>query len=129
MGVETAIAEPVASEIATYKKALQSTYSAYGAVPVSWEIGRRSGRAGHTQVQVVPVPTHLAGGLEEAFRAAAAAARYTFVEDPQKVLELRGRSEEEKEHGADYFRLDLPGEKTFVIEIKPGKLFNLQFAR
>ncbi|WFC96123.1 hypothetical protein MBRA1_002779 [Malassezia brasiliensis] len=60
------------AEMRALRAALARCYAAYGAVPVSWEVVRRSHtRVAHTQTQVVPVPKGDAAALIEAFHAAA----------------------------------------------------------
>lgn len=118
------------AEMEKWRAALKRTYAAFAAVPVSWEICRlHNTRAGHMQVQVVPVPAHLAGGLERCFRDAAAAEGYAFIPDEEvgEALELKDGTEEERRERGDYFRLDLP-EKTLFMRLHSEK-FYLQFPR
>lgn len=127
---------PIAAEMAAWREALSKTYASFNAVPVSWEICRTTGtRAGHMQKQVVPVPQHLAGGLADCFRAAAAKYAYKMIEDRAEVarfLQLPAAeesSESRVQARGDYFRLDIGNDTTWLLPLPRGTRFYLQFPR
>lgn len=126
-------------EIASWRIALKKTYSEYNAISVSWEIGRLGGvgsRASHTQIQVVPIPSNLGNGLENAFLSSAKEMGYKFakedeVEESIQIVEGKKKLIKGENDGkANYCRLDL-GDKTFILWLdeKENKRFSLQWPR
>lgn len=120
LSIPPADAPPILDEIAAYKSCLTAFYAAHGAVPVSWEVGRLTGRGGHTHVQVVPVPKDLADQVGPAFRKAGEAQGLVWEDEPEKALEEVGRT-------GNYFSVDLPDGGRLVHLLRGG--FDLQFGR
>ncbi|EJU00762.1 hypothetical protein DACRYDRAFT_80957 [Dacryopinax primogenitus] len=117
------ISLPITAEIESYKSALRAVFREHGCVAVSWEIARLSGRGGHAHMQVCAAPLHLSenGKLEEAFRREGEAGGVDWEE------ELPGEAGRERD--GNYLRVELPGGKVLVHNIRPGPPFNLQFPR
>lgn len=117
------------AEMGALRAALARCYAAYGAVPVSWEVVRRSHtRVAHTQTQVVPVAEGDAAALVEAFRAAARDADLAF--EPEEVAAafddaattlVRAQDRE------DYCLIRV-GEVPLLLLLR-GERFSLQFPR
>ncbi|KAG8743990.1 hypothetical protein FRC10_011064 [Ceratobasidium sp. 414] len=115
------LAISIISEVEQYKSALRSMFSKYGAVAVTFEVARLSGRGGHAHIQVVPVPMDKAGRVEDAFRARAEMEGIRWESDPEAALEGAKRG------GGNYFRVDLPDGRRMISLIRGS--FNLQFGR
>lgn len=120
LSIPTAEATPINDEIAAYKSALTSFYAAHGAVPVSWEVGRLTGRGGHAHIQVIPVPQELAKQVGPAFRKAGEAQGLLWEDNPESALETAGTT-------GSYFNVELPGGGRMVHLLRGG--FDLQFGR
>ncbi len=117
-------AQTVQDEMKKYRSAIKQTYAAYGASPFEWEICKLSNtRAGHMQIQIVPVATASLQGMIGGFRDAAAREGYQFVE------EAAARSLVESEQGdqAEYVRVEIDG-TLFAMDLRNRK-FNMQFPR
>ena len=71
--------------------------------------------------QVCPIPDALAGKVATAFSEQGAQEGYDF-EDEQDVLDAQDIKE-------NYLRIELPDGSTMVHLLKPGKRFDLQWAR
>ncbi|WFD31738.1 hypothetical protein MSPP1_002777 [Malassezia sp. CBS 17886] len=111
------------TEVCAWKDALAACFAAYDAAPVSWEVVRRSGtRAGHTQIQVVPVPKAQLEGLEAYFREAAERDGYVFETDEDAAAFVAGSGD----HG-DFCLLEVAGKRMLLL--LHGQRFNLQFPR
>lgn len=117
------------AETGAYLQALAACYASYGAVPVAWEVVRRSNtRAGHTQMQVVPVAQAQLDGAEAFFREAAEAEGLAFEEDNVAAafddLSSPLLTAQDRE---DYCWIDLNGKRLLLL--LRGERFNLQFPR
>lgn len=127
-GVEDALR----SEMERYRSALSKMYASYAAVPFSWEIGRTSHtRAGHMQVQVVPVGAGQAKGLSAALREAAHEHGWEFLEGEaaRRFLCLAPMDDEgEPTAMPDYVRIDI-GSDTFAMNVSSKTRFPLSFPR
>lgn len=110
----------IISEVEAYKSALRACYATYGAVPVSFEVGRLAGRGGHAHVQVVPVPKELGGQVADAFRKAGAASGLDWEDEPERALARVGPA-------GNYFKVECP-DGTRLVHLLKGN-FDLQFGR
>ncbi|TNY19810.1 CwfJ C-terminus 1-domain-containing protein-like protein, partial [Rhodotorula diobovata] len=122
------LAPPVHEEVELYKEALRKCYKSFGAELVAFEVARSSGKGGHAHVQICPIPASLAPEAESTFVSQGAKFGYAFdeVSDPST---FHGRAEQDGK-GTEYFKVDLPGGKSLVHWIEPGKGgFSLQFGR
>ncbi|KZT61603.1 hypothetical protein CALCODRAFT_491153 [Calocera cornea HHB12733] len=117
------ISLPITAELESYKSGLRALFKAHGCAAVSWEIARLSGRGGHAHMQVCAVPLKLVeeGKVEEAFRREGEQGGVDWEE------EMPGDAGRERE--GNYLRIELPGGKVLVHNIRPGPPFNLQFPR
>ncbi|WFD43938.1 hypothetical protein MPSI1_002603 [Malassezia psittaci] len=116
-------------EMQSFLSALTACYASYGAVPVTWEVVRRSNtRAGHTQTQVVPIAENLANGLIEAFREAIHAEDLEFEKEEvaaafhDEQTDLVSAKDRE-----DYCLIRVNSHSMLVL--LRGERFNLQFPR
>ncbi|OJA10208.1 hypothetical protein AZE42_05129 [Rhizopogon vesiculosus] len=109
------IAPPILNETEKYKSSLRALYAAHNARAVFFEVGRLSTKGGHAHVQAVPVPTSLAGKVEQAFRS--------------QGIDFDGTLEDCQGAGRSYFRVDLPDGKTLVHLIEEHAPFGVQFGR
>lgn len=110
----------IATELEAYKASLKACYASYGAVPVSFEVGRHAGKGGHAHVQVIPVPKELGDQVADAFTKAGEAAGVVWEAEPERALAKAGA------HG-NYFKLECPDGKVMVHLLRGG--FDLQFGR
>ncbi|WWC60538.1 uncharacterized protein I303_103112 [Kwoniella dejecticola CBS 10117] len=110
----------IISELETFKSSLRACYESYGAVPVTFEVGRLSGRGGHAHIQIVPVPKVLAGDVESSFRKAGEAQGIDWEIEPERSLAKIGPT-------GNYFKVELPDGKKLVHLLKGN--FDLQFGR
>ncbi|KJE04557.1 nuclear protein [Cryptococcus gattii NT-10] len=110
----------IISELEGFKSSLRECYASYGAVPVSFEVGRLSGRGGHAHVQVVPIPKELAGKVEESFRVAGERQGIDWEKEPERALARAGS-------GGNYFKVECP-DGTKMVHLLKGN-FDLQFGR
>ncbi|KAF8517598.1 CwfJ C-terminus 1-domain-containing protein-like protein [Hysterangium stoloniferum] len=119
--VPTDLSEPIMSEMRRFKSALRQCYAKYDASPVTFEVSRLTGKGGHAHVQVIPIPNKYVDGIEAAFRNHAERLGIDFIEEadiaPESLL------------SQNYFRVELPDEKTLIHIMKPGAPFDLQFGR
>ena len=119
--------------MAAWKAALKECYAVYDAVPVCWEVVRRSGtRAGHTQTQVVPVPKDRLEGLESYVRDAAQEDGIDFESDDVVEEFASGESADRcsmitAADREDFFSLEINGRR--LLWLLRGRRFNLQFPR
>lgn len=111
---------PIISEIEASKSALRACYAAYGAVPVSFEVGRLAGRGGHAHVQVVPVPAALGPKVADSFRIAGERQGLDWEADPERALARVGAT-------GNYFKVECP-DGTRLVHLLKGN-FDLQFGR
>ena len=114
---------PIISEIEQFKSALRDLYAKHDHVAVAFEVARLTGKGGHAHVQVIPVPSALAGKVEAQFRADGQAAGIPWEEDADEALERAAQAND------NYFKVDLPDGKKLVHIMGPGRPFNLQFGR
>lgn len=117
------LSPPVLSELALYKTALLKFFAQFDAVPVFFEVSRATARGGHAHVQVVPVPSKMADGVEDAFKRYGGDA-VVWEQDPEETL----ANIYADGGGKDYFRVDLPGGGK-MVHLLQGRGFNLQFGR
>ena len=110
----------IIAEVEAYKSALRACYAAYKAVPVTFEVGRLSGRGGHAHVQVVPVPEALKDKVVESFRAAGMAKGIDWEDEPERALARVGPT-------GNYFKVECP-DGTKLVHLLKGN-FDLQFGR
>ncbi|WVQ85626.1 hypothetical protein IAT38_007792 [Cryptococcus sp. DSM 104549] len=110
----------IISELEGFKSSLRACYANYGAVPVSFEVGRLTGRGGHAHVQIVPVPKELADKVEESFRIAGEKQGIDWEAEPERALARAGA-------GGNYFKVECPDGKKMVHLLKGN--FDLQFGR
>ncbi|KAH8117058.1 CwfJ C-terminus 2-domain-containing protein-like protein [Phellopilus nigrolimitatus] len=117
------LAVPIVAEMEQHKSALRALYARHGCGALVFEVGILSGRGGHAHVQVVPVPTRLAGRIEAAFVSEGGLMGVAFEDDPDAALEAcaGGRG--------NYFRVDLPDGRKLVHLIKQEVPFSIQFGR
>lgn len=111
---------PIITELETYKSALKACYASFGAVPVTFEIGRLSGKGGHAHVQVVPIPKSLEGKVGESFKIAGERQGLDWEKEPERALARVGS-------GGNYFKVELPDGGKMVHLLKGN--FDLQFGR
>ncbi|KAL7423731.1 hypothetical protein Q5752_001313 [Cryptotrichosporon argae] len=111
---------PIISELEAYKTSLRQCYAHYNTVPITFEVGRLSGRGGHAHVQVVPVPLNLKDKAYDAFRAAGEHSGLEWEDEPERALAKAGPL-------ANYFKVELPDGRTLVHMLKGH--FDLQFGR
>ncbi|WFD06756.1 hypothetical protein MVES1_002110 [Malassezia vespertilionis] len=119
------------NEIDAFKLALRKCYAAYEAVPVFWTVVRRSGvRAGHTQIQAVPVRRDRMDGIESYFRGAAqdqglayedaeVAEAFATPMQPSELVRATDRD--------DFCMMELDHVRLLIL--LRGERFNLQFPR
>lgn len=112
-------AKPILDEIEATKKSIRTCFERSDAVPVFCELYRNIARAGHGQIQAVPIPSSRAGELEKMFRDAAKKEGFDWDADEENAIATA--------NGREFLRIDLPNGKTLVHFIQ-GR-FNLQFAR
>ncbi|OCF75228.1 nuclear protein [Kwoniella mangroviensis CBS 8886] len=110
----------IISELESFKSSLKACYASYGAVPVSFEIGRLSGRGGHAHIQIIPIPQELADKVEESFIKAGEAQGLDWELEPERALAKVGQQ-------GNYFKVELPDGKKMVHLLKGN--FDLQFGR
>ncbi|WVF70938.1 hypothetical protein IAT40_005733 [Kwoniella sp. CBS 6097] len=110
----------IISELEGFKSSLRACYASYGAVPVTFEVGRLSGRGGHAHVQIVPVPKDLAGKVEESFRLAGESQGIDWEAEPERALARVGPT-------GNYFKVECPDGKKMIHLLKGN--FDLQFGR
>jgi hypothetical protein len=110
----------IISEIEAYKSALRQTYAQYDCVPVAFEVGRLAGRGGHAHVQVVPVPSELAGKVADAFIKGGEATGIDWEPEAERALARVGPM-------GNYFKVECPDGKKLVHLLKGN--FDLQFGR
>jgi hypothetical protein len=110
----------IISELESYKDSLRACYASYGAVPVTFEVGRLSGRGGHAHVQVVPVPKELGSKVAEAFRIAGEKQGLDWEAKPEQALAKAGAT-------SNYFKVECP-DGTKLVHMLKGT-FDLQFGR
>jgi hypothetical protein len=110
----------IIAELESYKASLRSCYAAYGAVPVTFEVGRLSGRGGHAHVQIVPIPKDLSSKVAESFKLAGEKQGLDWEEDPEKALSRLGSN-------GNYFKVECP-DGTKMVHLLKGN-FDLQFGR
>jgi hypothetical protein len=110
----------IIAEVEAYKSALRACYAAYKAVPVTFEVGRLSGRGGHAHVQIVPIPEELKDTVVESFRAAGMAKDIDWESEPERALARVGA-------GGNYFKVECP-DGTKLVHLLKGN-FDLQFGR
>ncbi|WRT65941.1 uncharacterized protein IL334_002892 [Kwoniella shivajii] len=110
----------IISELEGFKSSLRACYASYGAVPVTFEVGRLSGRGGHAHVQILPIPKDLADKVEDSFRKAGTAQGFEWEEEPERALARIGPT-------GNYFKVECPDGKKLVHLLKGG--FDLQFGR
>ncbi|WWC96714.1 hypothetical protein V866_003586 [Kwoniella sp. B9012] len=110
----------IISELESFKSSLKACYASYGAVPVSFEIGRLSGRGGHAHIQVIPIPQELADKVEDSFIKAGEAQGLDWELEPERALAKVGQQ-------GNYFKVELPNGKKMVHLLKGN--FDLQFGR
>ncbi|GAA6027014.1 hypothetical protein JCM8097_006041 [Rhodosporidiobolus ruineniae] len=122
------LAPPVLEEVALFKQALQTCYKSFGAEMVAWEVARKGGRGGHAHVQLCPIPSSLSSEAESTFTTEASKHGLDLVEITDTSA-FYSPAEGDDKAGSDYFKVDLPGGKSFVHWIEPGKPFSLQFGR
>ncbi|BGP37944.1 hypothetical protein JCM10449v2_001871 [Rhodotorula kratochvilovae] len=121
------LAPPVLEEVELYKQALKKCYKSFGAEMVCFEVARSSGKGGHAHVQICPIPASLAPEAESTFLTQGAKFDYAF-EEVTEPSAFHARAEQDGK-GTEYFKVDLPGGKSLVHWIEPGKPFSLQFGR
>ncbi|OCF31893.1 nuclear protein [Kwoniella heveanensis BCC8398] len=110
----------IISELEGFKSSLRACYASYGAVPVTFEVGRLSGRGGHAHVQIVPIPKELAGKVEESFKIAGEKQGIDWEAEPERALARVGPT-------GNYFKVECP-DGTKMIHLLKGN-FDLQFGR
>jgi hypothetical protein len=110
----------IISELESYKSALRACYASYGAVPVTFEVGRLSGRGGHAHVQIVPVPQDLTSKVADAFRIAGEKQGLDWEVEPERALARVGST-------GNYFKVECP-DGTKMVHLLKGN-FDLQFGR
>jgi hypothetical protein len=89
----------IISELESYKSALRACYASYGAVPVTFEVGRLTGRGGHAHVQIVPVPQDLTSKVADAFRIAGEKQGLDWEVEPERALARVGST-------GNYFKVE-----------------------
>jgi len=110
----------IIAEVESYKSALRACYASYNAVPVTFEVGRLTGRGGHAHVQVVPIPIELKDTVAQSFRAAGQAKDIDWEPEPERALARVGE-------GGNYFKVECP-DGTKLVHLLKGN-FDLQFGR
>ena len=110
----------IISEVESYKKQLRAMYESFGAVPVTWEVGRLSGRGGHAHVQIVPVPKDLASKVGPSFKIAGEKSGLVWEAEPEEALARVGSQ-------GNYFKVECP-DGTKLVHLLKGN-FDLQFGR
>ncbi|GFZ43337.1 hypothetical protein JCM24511_01057 [Saitozyma sp. JCM 24511] len=110
----------IISELESYKSALRACYASYGAVPVTFEVGRLTGRGGHAHVQIVPVPQDLTSKVADAFRIAGEKQGLDWEVEPERALARVGST-------GNYFKVECP-DGTKMVHLLKGN-FDLQFGR
>ncbi|KAK4686926.1 CWF19-like protein 1, partial [Tremellales sp. Uapishka_1] len=120
LSIPPADAMSIISELESYKSSLRACYASYGAVPVTFEVARLSGRGGHAHVQVVPVPKEMTEKVYEAFEKAGAASGLDWEAEPERALARVGS-------GGNYFKVECPDGRKLVHLLKGN--FDLQFGR
>ncbi|KZT09782.1 nuclear protein [Laetiporus sulphureus 93-53] len=117
------LAPPIVQETEKYKSALHAMYAKYGAVPVSFEVGRLSAKGGHAHVQAVPIPNKFTSAVEEAFINEGRTQGIEFEADPEEALKVCSGGK------GSYFRVDLPDGRKMVYLLRDSVPFSLQFGR
>ncbi|EIW72838.1 hypothetical protein TREMEDRAFT_59006 [Tremella mesenterica DSM 1558] len=120
MSIPAEDAMSIITELESYKSSLRACYAAYQAVPVTFEIGRLSGRGGHAHVQVVPVPKELTDKVAHAFRVAGEKQGIDWEDEPERALARVGPT-------GNYFKVECP-DGTKMVHLLKGN-FDLQFGR
>ncbi|WFC99679.1 hypothetical protein MYAM1_002424 [Malassezia yamatoensis] len=116
-------------EMQSFLSALTACYASYGAVPVTWEVVRRSNtRAGHTQTQVVPIAEDLANGLIEAFREAIHAEDLEFESDEVAAAFQNEQTDLVSAKDREDYCLIRVNSYPMLVLLR-GERFNLQFPR
>jgi hypothetical protein len=110
----------IISELESYKSSLRACYASFGAVPVTFEIGRLSGRGGHAHVQIVPVSQDLTNKVGDAFRIAGEKQGLDWEVEPERALARVGAT-------GNYFKVECP-DGTKMVHLLKGN-FDLQFGR
>ncbi|KAK8865643.1 hypothetical protein IAR55_000788 [Kwoniella newhampshirensis] len=110
----------IISELEGFKSSLRACYASYGAVPVTFEVGRLAGRGGHAHVQIVPISKELAEKVEESFRRAGEKQNIDWEAEPERALARVGPT-------GNYFKVECPDGKKMVHLLKGN--FDLQFGR
>jgi len=110
----------IISELESYKSSLRACYASYGAVPVTFEVGRLSGRGGHAHVQIVPVAKALIDKVAESFRIAGEKQGMDWEAEPERALARVGAA-------GNYFKVECP-DGTKLVHLLKGN-FDLQFGR
>ncbi|WVR05612.1 hypothetical protein IAU60_002634 [Kwoniella sp. DSM 27419] len=110
----------IISELEGFKSSLRACYASFGAVPVTFEVGRLSGRGGHAHVQIVPVPKDLANKVESSFRLGGEQQGIDWEPEPERALSRVGPA-------GNYFKVECP-DGTKMVHLLKGN-FDLQFGR
>jgi hypothetical protein len=124
------LARPIGQEMQTWRGALRKAYASFDAIAVSWEVCKTIGtRAGHMQIQVVPIPRAMSSDVQNYFREAAKKLDYEFIEDQDEVKPLLkvDQNASVRQQRCDYIRLDID-DCTWIMLLKDRR-FNLQFPR
>ena len=103
----------IISELESYKSALRACYASYGAVPVTFEVARLSGRGGHAHVQVIPVPKDLIDKVADSFRIAGEKQGLDWEVEPERALARVGA-------GGNYFKVECP-DGTKLVHLLKGQ--------
>lgn len=110
----------IISELESYKSSLRSCFALYDAVPVTFEVGRLSGRGGHAHVQIVPIPKALIDKVAHSFRVSGEKQGLDWEIEPERALARVGA-------GGNYFKVECP-DGTKLVHLLKGH-FDLQFGR
>jgi len=102
---------PIIAELESYKSSLRACYASYGALPVTFEVGRLSGRGGHAHIQVVPVPKELGDKVPESFRIAGEKQGLDWEANPEQALARAGGT-------GNYFKVECPDGTKLVHMLK-----------
>ena len=124
------LARPISQEMQAWRDALRKAYASFNAIAVSWEVCKTVGtRAGHMQIQVVPVPRSMSSDIQDYFREAANKWDYDFIENQDEVRRLLDIDQDTviRQQRCDYIRLDFD-DFTWIMLLKDRR-FNLQFPR
>ncbi|KAF8636669.1 hypothetical protein AX17_003475 [Amanita inopinata Kibby_2008] len=117
------LVQPIVEETERYKSSLRAFYDKYGAVLVTFEVGRLSTKGGHAHIHAVPLPARFKKSVEDAFISEGRVLGIDFERDPDAAMESCSNGK------GGYFRVDLPDGRKLVHLIQDHIPFNIQFGR